>query len=993
MSNNRLSSKSTRWLRILAVLSMLLGMLPSMAPAGASADNVVNSLNSTSGGIVNYTVGNTPVSVEFKITGAGNNCLATSSVPAVFRFTSTPTGAVALPALIQFPTCNLFVTAQFVAPAAGDYAISMVYVSGIGGAQAYTVQGGFTLHVTAADTTAPVVNVSGPQYVEATSSSGAVVTYTASANDNLDGAITPTCSKASGTLFPLGQTTVTCSATDAHNNTGSNTYTVTVRDTTAPVIASHANLANVEATGPNGAIVTYTAPSTSDAVSGSGTTSCSPASGTMFGLGPNTITCSAQDAAGNAATQTTFTVAVVDTTGPVISDTPTDFTVEATGPSGAVATYDSPTAVDLVTGPVPVVSCSPASGSTFAIGATAVSCSASDGNGNSSSSTFKVVVLDSTAPVLSLPGNMTEEATSAAGANVTFAASASDLVDGDITPVCAPTSGSAFGLDTTTTVSCSAEDNAANTATGSFTVSIVDTTAPVIASHANLADVEATGPGGAAVTYTAPSTSDAVDGPGTASCSPASGTVLGIGEHTISCSATDAHGNAAQGTSFKVKVVDTTAPVITNTPANIVAEATGPSGAVVNYTSPTASDIVDGNMQVLCLAASGSTFALGTTTVSCTATDAHNNSRTTNFTITVRDTTAPVLSLPDDITAEATSGAGVAVPYTTSANDAVSGPVATTCLPAPGSTFALGTTAVSCSATDNAGNPATHSFNVLVQDTTAPALTLPANMTAEATGSNGAAVTYTASASDLVDGARSVNCSPASGSTFALGTTTVNCSATDTHNNTANGSFTVTVQDTTGPAITGVPANITTGPTNGTGATVTYTAPSAADLVDGVRPVGCLPASGTQFSFGTTTVNCASTDSRGNTSDASFTVTVSSFTFTGFFQPVDNFPTVNTLRGGSTVPIKWQLRGQGGTLITTTDSVMTGWPKLFNSTACNGAYTDEIEVVTSGSTTLRYDATAQQFIYNWKTPSGAGCYRLEIKFADGTIQNLLFKTR
>jgi len=49
--------------------------------------------------------------------------------------------------------------------------------------------------------------------------------------------------------------------------------------------------------------------------------------------------------------------------------------------------------------------------------------------------------------------------------------------------------------------------------------------------------------------------------------------------------------------------------------------------------------------------------------------------------------------------------------------------------------------------------------------------------------------------------------------------------------------------------------------------------------------------------------------------------------------------------------------------------------------------------VTSGSTTLRYDATAQQFIYNWKTPSGAGCYRLEIKFADGTIQNLLFKTR
>jgi hypothetical protein len=100
---------------------------------------------------------------------------------------------------------------------------------------------------------------------------------------------------------------------------------------------------------------------------------------------------------------------------------------------------------------------------------------------------------------------------------------------------------------------------------------------------------------------------------------------------------------------------------------------------------------------------------------------------------------------------------------------------------------------VSCSATDAAGNTATGSFNVTVQDTTPPTLTLPSDITAEATGPSGAAVIYSASASDLVDGSVAVNCSPASGSTFAPGTTTVNCSATDAAGNTANGTFKVIV--------------------------------------------------------------------------------------------------------------------------------------------------------------------------------------------------------
>ncbi|MEE9534834.1 MAG: HYR domain-containing protein, partial [Acidimicrobiia bacterium] len=85
------------------------------------------------------------------------------------------------------------------------------------------------------------------------------------------------------------------------------------------------------------------------------------------------------------------------------------------------------------------------------------------------------------------------------------------------------------------------------------------------------------------------------------------------------------------------------------------------------------------------------------------------------------DTTPPVVSVPADITAEATGPSGAVVTFVSSANDAVDGSLTPTCAPASGSTFALGTTTVTCSATDTAGNMGTASFSVTVQDTTPPA--------------------------------------------------------------------------------------------------------------------------------------------------------------------------------------------------------------------------------------------------------------------------------
>src|SRR5213076_1842373 len=111
--------------------------------------------------------------------------------------------------------------------------------------------------------------------------------------------------------------------------------------------------------------------------------------------------------------------------------------------------------------------------------------------------------------------------------------------------------------------------------------------------------------------------------------------------------------------------------------------------------------------------------------------------------------------------------------YTTSAVDIVDGALAVSCTPASGSTFPLGATTVTCAATDARGNGRTASFTVTVTDSTPPVITVPANATVQATGVTGAVFTYEATATDLVDAEVSAACTPASGSTFPIGATTV----------------------------------------------------------------------------------------------------------------------------------------------------------------------------------------------------------------------------
>lgn len=123
----------------------------------------------------------------------------------------------------------------------------------------------------------------------------------------------------------------------------------------------------------------------------------------------------------------------------------------------------------------------------------------------------------------------------------------------------------------------------------------------------------------------------------------------------------------------------------------------------------------------------GTPTALGAFPLTVQATDAHGCSGTANVTVNVNDTTPPVLTLPGNIAATATTPAGAVVSFSASAADLVDGAVVPACMPAAGATFAIGATTVSCTATDAHGNAAHGSFVVAVT-----AATVPGRMTGDA---------------------------------------------------------------------------------------------------------------------------------------------------------------------------------------------------------------------------------------------------------------------
>jgi len=246
-----------------------------------------------------------------------------------------------------------------------------------------------------------------------------------------------------------------------------------VEDNIPPVI-DPVNDILVEAAHSSGNTITFTSPSAMDVIDGSMDTKCSPESGSIFPLGTSIpVTCTSTDYSFNS-DYVTFDVKVVDSTPPVISSI--QDIISTSYLDTTKITYSIPTATDAI-GISGSVTCDPPSNTLFPIGTTIVTCSVSDTSGNIATSSFLVKIqrvdppVDNTPPIINIPNNIAVGTNVENSQPVSFSVTATDDMDGTVTPTCTHNSGSNFSIGTTI-VTCSVSDHAGNSDSKSFTVTI-----------------------------------------------------------------------------------------------------------------------------------------------------------------------------------------------------------------------------------------------------------------------------------------------------------------------------------------------------------------------------------------------------------------------------------------------------------------------------------------------------------------------------------------
>ena len=702
-------------------------------------------------------------------------------------------------------------------------------------------QASATQKVEVVDTIKPVISKIADLTVEATSDKQNTVNLVAPNVTDVQKVIVTSNAP---TFFQLGKTMITWTAVDASGNNSTINQTVSLVDTTAPTLTVPTDVTK-EATAKTGNSVSLGDPVATDLTGIPTVTNNAPSD---YPLGTTIVTWTATDNFGNSVSKTQ-NVTIVDTTKPIIT-APAKVVFEALGTSGNVVPLGEPKTYDVVE----VASVTNDAPQSFGFGDTTVTWTVTDTSGNSATSTQVVSVIDTTAPVITTPSNIVQEATGKTGTSLDIGkAEVTDLIKVENITNDAPSS---FPLGNTT-VTWTATDESGNTSTATQIITIRDTTKPTITAPADITQ-EATSASENTVTLGDAKADDTVSLVSVTNDAPKT---FPIGETTVTWTATDSSGNISYATQ-KVTIADTTKPTIT-APADITQEATSKSDNKITLQTPT---VVD-NVEVASITNDApESFPVGITTVTWTATDDSGNYESITQKITVIDSVPPKFDKLSDITVEATSKGSnsISIPtpkvsdiqdITKLENDAPK-------------VFALGETTVTWTAIDESGNISTTTQKVIVQDTTKPTITPPADITQEATSSDSNTVSLgKADASDLVEIATVSNDAP---SKFKLGETIVSWTATDSSGNIANVTQKVTIIDTSSPNIS-KPDNVVVEATSKTDTVVTLQPPIATDSVSKVTITNDAPKT---FPLGDTLVTWTAKDEAGNRSNVTQTITI-----------------------------------------------------------------------------------------------------------------------
>ena len=606
-------------------------------------------------------------------------------------------------------------------------------------------------------------------------------------------------------------------------------------------------------------------------------------------------------------------------------------------------------------------------------------------------------------PTVSVTG-VTQGGTYEIGSVPVAGCSVLDAEDGNSTAAASlgPISGanSAYGLGSQT-ASCSYTDGGGITRSASATYSIVDTGSPTIMLFSRTPSANSFGWNNSSVTLVW-NCSDSGSGTVAATITK---TVSTEGQNqSESAHCTDHAGNTSATNTVTEISIDTTAPTAPTVALSPAANALGWNNVAVTATfvwsgdaGAAAAQSGEGSCTTPTVVSDESSTGAGTA-ISGTCTDKAGNTSDSTTVAVKLDLTKPTITA-DSGTYLSGSWTNQTVTVTFNCFDALSGLLGT--CPATvvvSSNTALAGQNVSASVSDNAGNTQeSNTINVKV-DKTKPTISGSASPIVP-DGSNGwykTAPTVTFNCGDALSGIATCvvdGSSPASSSVTLSESDTaqaVSGTATDNAGNSEIDSVTGLKIDLSNPAFpTWGSGGISDGGSYYFGFVPAAPPCTSSDVISGLRD--CL-VSGRLTTVGTHTLTATATDNAGRTSTATRTYTVLAWTLKGFYQPVDMNGVWNTVKNGSTVPLKFNIFA-GTTELTDTASVksLTASPVTCGDAS---APADEIEALATGGTTLRYDTTGGQFIYNWQTPKLVGkCYSLSVTTQDGSKLTALFKLK